>query len=196
MPTEQESAEFTINDHLEDKAQVYVRDLLVASGLYNRSFDKNLLRWNTIAKPISDSVFEELEKRDRKSAKNDKTAIRDHDENKVERKILFDLLNEALSTLFGPLVTKVRFSRRIIASSVLPHICGRKLLDCVWKNIQEYLYPANDKSCYLLENMVARNLASSPWSRLIDDEINDLAKEVESQILGNIVEEIVKDMQL
>jgi len=59
-----------------------------------------------------------------------------------------------------------------------------------------YLHPSTDKSHYSLESMEARDLGSTPWSVLIDDEINILGREMECLIIGDLVEEIVKDMKL
>lgn len=164
--------------------------------MYDESSDKCLSRWNPLAKPVSNSAFEEVEKSYRKSAKDNETNTRDHDEGKVDHRILFDLLNEALSTVLGPPVTMSRFRRKIISCSMLPPLRGRKLLDCVWEIICEYLYPFSDKSYYSLDSMVATNLGSTPWFGLIDDEVNALGKDVESLIFGDLIDEVVKNMHL
>ncbi|XVF16031.1 hypothetical protein REPUB_Repub09cG0206500 [Reevesia pubescens] len=190
---EQEPTESEMVD-LEDQAEGYVRDLLVASGLYDGSCDKSLSRWDPLAKPISNCVFELVEESYRKLAKENDSAGNDQNEKKVDHKVLLDLLNEALSTILGPPVTMSRFRRKLLGSSVLPPPLGRRLLNSVWEIIYINLYPPNDRCYYSLDSMVGRDLRSTPWSGLMDDETNVLGREVECHIIGDLVEEIVKDM--
>ncbi|KAL4367707.1 hypothetical protein GQ457_05G005970 [Hibiscus cannabinus] len=179
-PTESE----TVN--LEDHAQGYVRDLLIASGLYDGLCDKSLSRWDPLAKPISKSIFEQVEEHHRKSTKeNDK---------KVDHKVLLDLSNEALSTILGPQVTMSKFSRNILGSTISTPPEGRKLLNSVWEIVHINLHPPIDRYNYSLETMVARDLGSAPWTGLADEETNGLGREVEWHIIGDLVEEIVKDI--
>ncbi|ONH97309.1 hypothetical protein PRUPE_7G183200 [Prunus persica] len=180
---------------LEDPAEAYIRDLLVACGLYDGSFEKSLARWDTFSKPISNSVFEEVEESHKKLAKKDDSSANDHNE-KVDHKVLRDLLNEALSTVLGPPRSMSKFRRKIIGSSVLPPLRGKKLLNCVWQIIHERLHPPTDGPYYSLDDMVSRDLGSSPWSGLIDDDVNALGGEMESLITEDLVQEILDDMQL
>ncbi|CAK7355562.1 unnamed protein product [Dovyalis caffra] len=184
-----------ILDALEDKAEAYIRDLLIASGLYDGSSDKCFSRWDPLAKPISNSVFEEVEKSSKKLLLTDNgTTARDDNEKKADHRMLFDLLNEALSTILGPPVIMSRFRRKVIGWSMQPRLHGRKLLDSVWEIVSEYLYPFNDKSPYSLDNMVSKYLGSTPWSGLIDDEVNDFGKEIECLIMEDLIEELFKDL--
>ncbi|KAG6646336.1 hypothetical protein CIPAW_07G002600 [Carya illinoinensis] len=191
---EQESNESETVE-LVDPTEAYIRDLLVSSGLYEGSSDKSLVRWGTIAKPISNSIFEEVEEAYVKLAKEDESTIKNHNE-KVDHKMLFDLLNETLSTILGPLSTMSKFKRKMIHSSMLPTLCGRTLLDCVWEIILIHLHPPTDKSHCSLESMVARDLGPTHWSVFTDEEVNVLGKDMECLIIGDLVEEIVKEMQL
>ncbi|KAK9012347.1 hypothetical protein V6N11_040404 [Hibiscus sabdariffa] len=193
ISVEQDSSESEMGD-VEDQEKGYVRDLLVASGLFDGSCDKSLSRWDPIAKPIGDSVFEQVEESYRKSGKESDSSRIDADEKKVGRKVLLDLSNEALSTILGPPVTMSRFRRKLLGSSTLPPPRGRKLLNSVWEIIQTNLCPPDSRCHYSLDSMVARDLRSAPWSGLIDDETNVLGREVECHIVGDLVEEIVKDM--
>ncbi|XVF59897.1 hypothetical protein PTKIN_Ptkin07bG0312800 [Pterospermum kingtungense] len=193
IKTEEVSIESEMAD-LEDHAEGYVRDLLVASGLYDGSCDKSLSRWDPLAKPISNFVFEQVEESYRKSAKDNDSFRGDQNEKKVDHKMLLDLLNEALSTTLGPPLTMSRFRRKLLGPSVMPPLKGRKLLNSVWGIIHIKLCPPNDRCYYSLDSMVARDLGSSPWSGLMDDESNALGREVECDIMGDLVEEIAKDM--
>lgn len=181
---------------LEDQAEAYIRDLLVASGFYGGSCDTVLSRWDPLARPISNRVFDKVEESYKKLAKDNEGSTEADGEKKVDHKVLLDLLNEALSTVLGPPVGMSRFRRKIMGSTMLSAPHGKKLLDCVWEIIRVHVYPPADKSCYSLDGMVARDLGSIPWSGLIDDEMNALGRDMESMIIGGLVDEIVKDMQL
>ncbi|KAL4377524.1 hypothetical protein GQ457_02G006640 [Hibiscus cannabinus] len=179
-PTESETV------FLEDHAQGYVRDLLVVSGLYDGSFNKSLSRWDPLAQPISESVFEQVEEYYRKSPKEN--------EKKVDHKLLLDLSNEALSTLLGPPVTVSKFRRKLLGSTILTPPQGRKLLSFVWGIVHTNLHPPDDRYNYSLDNMVAGDPGSTPWTGLVDDETDVLGIEMEWHIIGDLVEEIVKDI--
>ncbi|XP_038723449.1 uncharacterized protein LOC120015220 isoform X2 [Tripterygium wilfordii] len=181
---------------LEDQAESYIRDLLVASGFYDGSYDKSLWRWNPLAGLINTSVFEKVEESYRKSVKGDDSTITDQNVKKFDHKLLLDLLNEALSIVLGPPVAISRFRRKINDFSRLTAPRGRKLLDSVWEMIQEYLYPPTEKSYYSLDDMVARDLGSAPWTGLMDDEVTSLGKELECLVLADLIEETVKDFHL
>ena len=180
---------------LEDPAESFIRDLLVASGLYFGSWDKSLLRGDTFAKPIGNSVFEEVEASHKKLVKeNDESSIKDQNENNIDHKVLLDLLNEALSVVLGPPLTLSRFRRKLSNSSMMPPPCGKDLLKSVWDIIRASLYPPSDISLYSLDSLVAQHLNSIPWSGLINDEINILERDIECLITDDLVEELTKDM--
>ena len=193
LTMKQEPAESEL-DQLENPAESYIRDLLVASGLYFGSWDKSLLRGDTFAKPIGNSVYEEVEESHKKLVKeNDESCIKDQNESKLDHKVLLDLLNEALSVVLGPPLTLSRFRRKLRNSSILPP-SGKELLSLVWDVIRVSLYPPSDISTYSLDTLVAQHLGSIPWSGLINDEINILERDIECLITDDLVEELTKDM--
>ncbi|XVF62305.1 hypothetical protein PTKIN_Ptkin08bG0206600 [Pterospermum kingtungense] len=194
MAIEQESNESEMVD-LDDDTERYVRDLLVASGFYDGSYDKSLSRWDQLAKPISKSVFEQVEESYRKLSKENDSSRNDQNEKKVDHKVLLDLVNEALSTILGSPLNMSRFRRKLLGSSILPPPRGRKLLNSVWEIIHIYLFSPNNRCYHSLDNMVARDLGSTSWSGLMDDESIVLGREVECNIFGDLVEEIMKDMR-
>ncbi|CAL5439654.1 unnamed protein product [Camellia sinensis] len=170
---------------LEDEAEAYIRDLLVTSGLYDGSSDNVLSRWDPLAKPITNDIFEAIEESYKKMTKDNEGSRRDH-------KLLLDLLNEALSVVLGPPVTMSRF-RKAIGPVLLPPR-GQKLLDRAWEIVHAHLYPPTDKFHYCIDDMVAEDLGFTTWSGLMNDDIDAVGKEMESQITGYLIEEIVKDM--
>lgn len=180
---------------INDPAESYIRDLLVASGLYFGSWNKSLLRGDTYAKPIGNSVFEEVEESHKKLIKeNNENSTKDQSENKLDHKILLDLLNESLSVVLGPPLTLSRFRKKLCNSSMLSPPQGKELLKLVWENIRASLYPSLDMSLYSLDTLVAQHLTSIPWSGIINDEINILEREVECLITNDLVEELTKDL--
>lgn len=174
----------------EDPAEAYIRDLLVASGLYDGSSEKHLLRWETLAKPISTSVFEEVEESYKKACNESK----DEDEKQVDHKLLLDLLNEALLTVLGPSMTISKFRRKLINSSITQPLHGRKLLHNVWEIICEHLYPPSDIWHCSLDNMIARDLRLAPWFGMMDEEVSVLGREIESLIIADVVQEMLENV--
>lgn len=180
---------------LKDPAESYIRDLLVASGLYFGSWDKSLLRGDTYAKPIGNSVFEEVEESHKRLVKeNDENSMKDQNENKLDHKILLDLLNEALSVVLGPPLTLSRFRRKPCNFSMPRPPHGTELLNLVWDIICVSLYPPSDISHCSLDSLVAQHLGSIPWSGLVNDEIGILEREIECLITNDLLEELTKDM--
>lgn len=179
---------------LENPAEVYIKDLLVASGLYDGSFEKSFSRYDTSGKPISLSVFKEVEESYKKLASADVNSTKDHN-GKVNHKLFLDLLNEALSTILGPPLNMSKFRRKAINSSALPPLRGKKLLDSVWVIICRYVYPPNDKHYHSLDEIVARDLGSSLWSELVEEDVNILGREIATLIMTDLVTEVLDDMK-
>ncbi|XP_047320082.1 uncharacterized protein LOC124924077 [Impatiens glandulifera] len=156
---------------LDDPAEAYIRDLLIASGLYDCTFNKQpLSRWEPMAKPINNRVFEEVK-------------MYGEDESSSNRRLLFDLTNEALPVILGQPVMKFPPS-------------GSKLLNSVLEMIRGYLSPPPDRFYFSIDGMVGRDLGCAPWTILVKDEVNAMGKEVESMITSGLIEEIVKELHL
>ncbi|KAL2334236.1 hypothetical protein Fmac_015449 [Flemingia macrophylla] len=193
--TKQESAECELVE-LDDPAESYVRDLLVASGLYFGSWDKSLLRGDTYAKPIGNSIFEEVEESHKKLVNENERSTKDQNKNKLEHKVLLDLLNESLSIVLGPPMTLSRFRRKLNNSSMQPPPYGKELLKLVWDIVCVSLYSVSNTSPYSLASLVAQDLESISFSELINDQIDSMEREMTCIITDNLVEELTKDMLL
>ncbi|KAL3527302.1 hypothetical protein ACH5RR_011958 [Cinchona calisaya] len=188
QPTETDMIE------IEDQTEAYVRDLLLISGLYDGSYDKSLAKWDPLGKPITNQVFEEVEESYKQKNKDDDEGSAKDQGEKSNHKIVFDLLNEALPNVLGQNVSMSKFMRKATNPVARP-LRGRKLLEQVWQTMRIYIYPPAEKSFYSIDTMVTRDLQSSPWSRLMHDDVHALGKDMESQIFGYLIDEIVKDMQ-
>ncbi|XP_014506195.1 uncharacterized protein LOC106765947 [Vigna radiata var. radiata] len=171
---------------LDGPEESYVRDLLVASGLYFGSWEKY----------IGNSVFEEVEESHRKLVKEDERSKKDDNKNKLEHKVLLDLLNEALSIVLGPPLTLSRFRRKLSNSSMQPPPCGKELLKLVWDIVRVSLHPTSNTSLYSVDSFLAQDLGSISWSGLTNDEIDTLERETACTIADDLVEEFTKDMLL
>lgn len=190
MIVEQRSEEVMVE--LDDKSEAYVRDLLVASGLYDGSADKSLSRRDPFSKPITDSIYKEVEDAYTKRTKDNEEAM--HQMDKVDHRLLLDLLNETLSTILGPPLTTTKFRKTATGSGPRsPH--GRELLSHVWDIMCKHIYPPADRSYYSLEGMVARDLQWTPWSVLVNDNVDVVGKEIECWVVEDIIEEMVKDIK-
>lgn len=186
QPDEEEMLE------IEDHSEAYIRDLLVASGLYDGSRDKYISRWDPLGKPISNQVFEEVEESYKQVTKDEEGYTKDQLQ-KINHKLLCDMLNEALPSVLGVPSTMSRFMKRAVGP--MPRAPqGKKLLERAWEIVGVYVHPPWDRTTQSLDNIVARDLSSTPWSGLIDEDVNSLGKDMECQIIGDLIQELVKDM--
>ncbi|KAH6760003.1 hypothetical protein C2S51_016952 [Perilla frutescens var. frutescens] len=190
--TEKKSHEVKIE--IEDPTEAYVRDLLVASGYYDGSCNQSLSKWDALGKPISNQVFEEVEESHRQSTKVNESSTKDHGA-KTKNRLIFDLLNEALPTLLRQIKNISRFGKAIESARHQPPQ-GRELLSLVWEIIRRYVHPPADRSVYAIDSMLAQDLKPNSWSRLMDDDMNALCKDLECYITGHLIEETVKDICL
>nr|GEX68439.1 hypothetical protein [Tanacetum cinerariifolium] len=55
--TKEQPFEYDMEEESEDEDEAYIQDFLIASGLYDNSFNKSLSRFNTYAKPINNSFY-------------------------------------------------------------------------------------------------------------------------------------------
>ncbi|KAL0396117.1 UNVERIFIED_CONTAM: hypothetical protein Scaly_0060100 [Sesamum calycinum] len=181
-----------VEAEIEDEAEAYIRDLLIAAGLYDGSFSRSLSKWDPLGKPISTQVFEEVEETYPKNINDEESCRKDQGE-KVNHKMILDLLNEVLPSILREPAKMSRYVEKSIGPvQKPPH--GRKLLSQAWNVIKVYVHPPVDRSYYALDNMLARDLKSNPWSRLMDDDVNALGRDIECQIIGDMIEEMVKDV--
>ncbi|CAI9758066.1 unnamed protein product [Fraxinus pennsylvanica] len=181
-----------VETEIDNHAEAYMRDLLVAAGLYDGSFKRSLSRWDPLGKPISNQVFEEVEESYGQKSKDIEEGIEDDNE-KLNHKMLLDLLNEALQPVLRPPMKMYRYMNKAISPMrQTPH--GRNLLNRVWEVIRVYLYPPVDKSLYTLDSMLAQDLTSNSWTGLMEDDVSALGDDIECQIIGDLIEEMVKDM--
>lgn len=181
-------------DAVEGPAEAYIKNLLIVSGLYDGSSNPSVPNWGPSAKPLSNWVFEKVEATyaegaEVTGAKNEQSEI------VIDRKILFDLSNEALSIILAPSSAMPTFKRKIMHPTMIPPR-RKALLDTVWKMIHTYVYPPSDSSIYSLDSMVARDLGMNPWSGMTQIDVDLIGKDIENMILGKLIEETVREIWL
>lgn len=176
-----------VHTDIEDQSEAYIRDLLVAAGLYDDSISRFLPKWNPLGKPISTQVFEEVEE-----TYKENTEVKDEGE-RINHKMIVDLLNEILPSMLREPVNISRYMEKAIGIVHKPPN-GRKLLSLVWNSIRIYVHSSVERSCYALDNLLARDLETTPWSRLVDDDVKAVGRDFECMIIGDLIEEMVKDM--
>uniref|UniRef100_A0A1D1Z9W3 Ankyrin and armadillo repeat-containing protein n=1 Tax=Anthurium amnicola TaxID=1678845 RepID=A0A1D1Z9W3_9ARAE len=168
--------------------EAYLRNILTSSGLYDKPFDKIFAHFNISAKPIAESVFEEVENAYTKCEKmSDGVCL---SQTVVCRKILFDLLNEKLlHVLTLPISSSIL--KRSLGCTQVPH--GKKLLDNVWRQLEVHLHPPMDESGSL-DSLVAYDLSMATWSLMLHENIDLVGGEVGSLILSELIDELADDM--
>ncbi|KAF9603718.1 hypothetical protein IFM89_037481 [Coptis chinensis] len=179
---------------VERPAEVYVKNLLVASGLYDGSSDHSFSKGDPFSKPVGKWVFDKVEDLYRKGAE-ETGATKDQSESKMDHKVLFDLLNEALSVILKPSMTTSIFKRKVVCPTMMPPL-RKELLDSVWKMLSVYVYPPVESSFYSLDGMVSRDLCLTPWSDMMYNDVDIIGKDIGNLILGKLIEETVRDIWL
>lgn len=166
---------------IESHAESYVREILVVSGLYMASppLDEALLRSHGQTESISSCIFDEIEDKLYKYGNLDGNCCKLGDIY-VDRKILFDLVNEALPGVLEahrvPLLSK-RWTQSLARS-----LRGRKLLDRLLHMIQMYTNP---------DKVLAFSVELMPASH---EDVNCIEKEVEGLIIGELIDDLVLEM--
>ncbi|CAI0421752.1 unnamed protein product [Linum tenue] len=187
-------------EEIDDKEESFIRDLLIASGLYDGSSTDICL-----SNPIPSSVFEQVQEEAAASSK--KSAGKDNDEIEGSGKMLFDLLNEALTSVLNPgqRLMWVPCVRRNATGVRLPPLRGRKLHEKVWKMIREYVYPTplgnhnHGGKSGAADDVVESHLGSmNSWScGLIDEEeLDEVGKEMQLLIMSDLIQEALEEMCL
>ncbi|KAG6385854.1 hypothetical protein SASPL_154736 [Salvia splendens] len=147
-----------VETDIEDQSEAYIRDLLIAAGLYDDSFSRSLSKWTPLGKPITAQVFEEVEEMYKESTK-----VKDQAE-KTNHKMIVDLLNEVLPDILREPVNISRYMEKDNGlAQKSPN--GRMLLSLVWNSIRAYVHPPADRCYYALDNLLALDLKSTPENR-------------------------------
>lgn len=179
---------------IEDHGEAYVRDILFFSGLYKAwPLDQAASVMDGQIKPISPFIFDEVEENYRKLARSldGNCSVVNLGDTVIDRKMLFDLVNQALPSIIDAPLTRLMSERRTCSLTPLP--IGRKLLAELLPQIQIHVNPKIDQP-QSIENIVAWDVKLMPISVTSREDIGSLGTGVERAIFGDLIDELVFDL--
>ncbi|KAL0920652.1 hypothetical protein M5K25_009802 [Dendrobium thyrsiflorum] len=176
--------------------EAYVRDILVVSGLYRACWplDQAISRMDGQVKPISSSVFDEVEEKCRKLRRVDDDystmSLGDID---IDRKMLFDLVNEALPSVLDSSMTQL-MKKRLSDHHYLTQLHhGRKLLDDLLIQIQIYSNPKVEQP-QSIDDIVVWDLKLMPLLTAAHEDISSLGREIEWVIMRELIDDLLSEL--
>ncbi|KAI0530579.1 hypothetical protein KFK09_000123 [Dendrobium nobile] len=190
------AAEAQLNDTneimpIESHAKSYVRDILIVSGLYKAwPLDQALSTLDGQTESISSSVFDQVEEINCKPEKIEANSCKLGDID-MDRKLLFDLVNEALPTVIASPVTPLMSRRWKDSLAQLP--CGIKLLDDLFHQIKIYANPKVVQH-QSIDKVVSWDVKLRPWFTSSYEDIGYVEKEVEGLIIAELIDELLSDL--
>ncbi|EER95573.2 uncharacterized protein LOC8085683 isoform X2 [Sorghum bicolor] len=170
----------------------FVRAVLVIAGMYGRRQNPgNAAMSDCEAKPIPKWVLEEVVSSSSSAPVDDGAAAVDH-------RLLFDLVNEALPGAVRASTTLCAFDKcYAMAPRRTPG--GKTLLEALWKSMQVWLEPPSDSrtaSSASVDVLIGRDLSVSPWHGAFREDADALARDVEAEMLDELLDETVWDVLL
>ncbi|KAI0514142.1 hypothetical protein KFK09_010176 [Dendrobium nobile] len=174
--------------------EAYVRDILVVSGLYRACWPlyQAISRMDGQVKLISLCVFDEVEEKFRKlktvDDDNSTMSLGDID---IDRKMLFDLVNEALTSVLDSSLTQLMKKRLSQYHTQLPH--GRKLLDDLLIQIQIYSNPKVEQP-QSIDDIVVWDLKLMPLLTAAHEDISSLGREIEWVIMRELIDDLLSEL--
>ncbi|PAN22242.2 hypothetical protein PAHAL_4G005700 [Panicum hallii] len=174
-----------------DKA--YVREILVAAGLYDDgSLDnKGNARVDSMARPICDDIFEEVEDIYYYRGKycDDGIAMySDAGGNATDHRMLFDLANEALQSLVQGAKTGSSLRQWVIDSTGVSR--GMRLVDDVWQRVQTLRNPQMQEM-QTIDSMVAYEIRNSAWAEVLYEDAYVVGRKIERAIFDELIEDLL-----
>ncbi|CAN6206605.1 unnamed protein product [Urochloa humidicola] len=175
----------------QDKA--YIREVLVAAGLYDDgSLDnKGNARVDSMARPICDDIFEEVEDIYYYRGEYCDDAIgmySDTGGNARDHRMLFDLANEALQSLVQGAKTGSPLQKWVIDSTGVSR--GRRLVDDVWQQVQTLKNPQMQEM-QTIDSMVAYEIRKSSWAEVLYEDVYVVGRKIERVIFDEMIEDLL-----
>jgi Domain of unknown function (DUF4378) len=104
---------------------------------------------------------------------------------------LFDLVNESVQKLFGPMRNSATLSEWVATSGMLPS--GKIMLDEIWKQIHTFIDPPMDQM-QTIDSMVGQDVKTDAWtSKLYEDE-DILCKKMSFVIYMELLDDFLQEM--
>lgn len=182
-------------DEADHPMKSFVRAVLVVAGMYGRRQNPGDAAMSECeAKPIPKWVLEEVVS----SSSSSSSAPADGGAAAVDHRLLFDLVNEALPGAVRASTTLFAFDKcYAMAPRRAPG--GKALLKALWKSMQVWLEPPSDRttaSSASVDVLIGRDLSVSPWHGAFREDADALARDVEAEMLDELLDETVWDVLL
>ncbi|PON55528.1 hypothetical protein TorRG33x02_299150 [Trema orientale] len=190
----------TVAEEDEQDWLAFVQTLLSAAGIDQemRTRDSDFLRWQSPEAPIDPSL------RDKCANVDDKEPLHETKRRKLlsTRKLVFDSVNAALADISGYgsdrsiSITCGRAHRRLLEgdSPLLVDLVWGRMKDwflgevrCVWED-------SGDANSLVLDGVVRKEVVGKGWTELTRLEMDNIGKEIEGNLLEELVEEAVVDL--
>uniref|UniRef100_A0ACD5Z8Z3 Uncharacterized protein n=1 Tax=Avena sativa TaxID=4498 RepID=A0ACD5Z8Z3_AVESA len=186
----------------DDPDRVYVRELLVAAGLFDDDTDAGTAEDTAI---MRGDVFDEVEDAyyyRRLCRRVDGDGAREEEEDgwADRRRVLFDLANEALQALQAGSSSSSPSMRRWViesgncVSSSRLQLQGSELEDGVWRQVARAMTGDDGPApTTTVDGMVEREVRRAPWMALRED-VCAVGRKVERAIFDELVSEVVRQV--
>ncbi|CAN6463881.1 unnamed protein product [Victoria cruziana] len=168
--------------------EVYLGDVLDAAGIFD-GLDGTISIWDSTSTPIRSWVFEDVEESYRKTGKRRQGSVQDPSVSRLERKLLFDLLNEDLKSRLSLLASDVTLNVSFPGSTMmLPS--SKQLIDDICASVHTSTHPSfmgNET----IEGIIIKDVEVTPWMRMEQGDVPLIGRDMEKVILNELVEEAV-----
>uniref|UniRef100_A0ACD5UIM8 Uncharacterized protein n=1 Tax=Avena sativa TaxID=4498 RepID=A0ACD5UIM8_AVESA len=192
----------------DDPDRVYVRELLVAAGLFDDDDDAGSSKDTADATIMRGDVFDEVEdayyyRRLCRRVHEGGAGEEEEEEDgwADRRRVLFDLANEALQAMqAGPLSSSPSLRRWVVesgngvSSSSRVQSRGSELEGDVWRHVARAMTGDDGPApTTTVDGMVERDVRRSPWMALRED-VCAVGRKVERAIFDELVSEVVRQV--
>ncbi|KAL8092916.1 uncharacterized protein LOC141690195 isoform X1 [Apium graveolens] len=174
-----------------------VQKLLSAAG-FNDVLEPDTLfpRWHSHESPLDPSLRDQCYLDDKETQHETKRRQR-----RSTQKLVFDCVNSVLKDLAGPESATGKRGKWCKYNDRLQDHASSTMLDIVWANTEEWF--SNELRCVpsyfgenslLVETVVKKEVVGKGWVEDLTIEIVDLRKEIENNLLEELVQEAVQEL--
>lgn len=174
-----------------DEERTYVKDLVIASQLTDASSFADCL-WSVTSYIIDPSIFDQFElNREQGDLSLSKKTSEDIERDVLDRRILFDSVNEILEANLSP----TRWTS-LLRTNVHKRPASQQLIQEVWDELKDIPCTASDEVCDTVYTILQKDLLKGRgqnWSNY-DKELGQITTEVEKMIVKDLIDEAVRDL--
>jgi Domain of unknown function (DUF4378) len=104
---------------------------------------------------------------------------------------LFDLANESVQKLFGPVRNSATLCEWVTASGTLPG--GKIMLDEIWRQIDTFIEPPMDQM-QTIDSMVGQDVKTDTWASKLYEDKDVLCKKISFVIYMELLDDFLQEM--